>query len=153
MKLFHRVFHGEKPWFCSSTWRRRSPPRRWRCLGFVPPKTWRILRPGFNDFYLSIDFGLNGRVETFGLPGHRETGEAQPHAHIRWFAYVDRETGGRVLSGDHTCFMNHAPDPNTGAPSDSTPPNVIVALRDIAAGEELTCDYWAFDAEAREKLG
>ena len=66
---------------------------------------------------------------------------------------MDRETGGRVLSGDHTCFMNHAPDPNTGAPSDSTPPNVIVALRDIAAGEELTCDYWAFDAEAREKLG
>ena len=135
------------------------------CLEALPPRvSWRetlvlfrqrhggSLRPGFNDFYLSIDFGLNGRVETFGLPGHRKTGEAQPHAHIRWFAYVDREAGGRVLSGDHNCFMNHALDPNTGAPSDSTPPNVIVALRDIAAGEELTCDYWAFDAEAREKL-
>ncbi len=77
--------------------------------------------------------------------------EAQTH--VRWFAYVDRETGGRVLSGDHTCFMNHALDPNTGAPPDSTPPIVSVALRDIAAGDEMTCDYWAFDAEAREKLG
>ena len=70
---------------------------------------------------------------------------AEAQAHLRWFAYVDRETGGRVLSGDHTCFMNHAPD--------STPPIVTVALRDIAAGEELTCDYWAFDAKAGEKLG
>ena len=26
-------------------------------------------------------------------------------------------------------------------------------MDNMAAGEELTCDYWAFDAEAREKLG
>jgi SET domain-containing protein len=30
---------------------------------------------------------------------------------------------------------------------------VTVALRDLAAGEELTCDYHAFDAEAPAKLG
>jgi SET domain-containing protein len=29
---------------------------------------------------------------------------------------------------------------------------VTCALRDIAAGEELTCDYRAFDAEAEAKL-
>jgi SET domain-containing protein len=73
--------------------------------------------------------------------------------HLRWFAYLDKTTAGWVLSGDHACFMNHSPDPNTGTSSDATPPLVTVARRDIAAGEELTCDYWAFDAKAREKLG
>jgi len=28
-----------------------------------------------------------------------------------------------------------------------------LALRDLAAGEELTCDYRTFDADWREKLG
>jgi uncharacterized protein len=77
---------------------------------------------------------------------------AQAQAHIRWFAYVDKATGGWILSGDHACFMNHAPEPNTGATRDAVPPITTVALRDIAAGEELTCDYRAFDAEAGKKL-
>ena len=74
-------------------------------------------------------------------------------AHLRWFAYVDKDGGGRVLSGDHCCFMNHCAQPNTGAAADSFPPITTVALRDIVAGEELTCDYRAFDAEAGWKLG
>lgn len=77
----------------------------------------------------------------------------QAQAHIRWFAYQDTTTGSWMLSGDHTCFMNHADRPNTGAPADATLPVTTVALRDIAAGEELTCDYRAFDAEAGVKLG
>ena len=77
--------------------------------------------------------------------------EAQ--VHLRWFAYVDKDSGGRVLSGDHCCFMNHAPSPNTGAAANSLPPITTVALRDIAVGEELTCDYRAFDAEVGWKLG
>ena len=28
-----------------------------------------------------------------------------------------------------------------------------VALRDLAPGEEITCDHFAFDAEAPQKLG
>jgi len=28
-----------------------------------------------------------------------------------------------------------------------------VAWREIAAGEEITCDYFAFDADAARKLG
>lgn len=76
--------------------------------------------------------------------------EAQTH--LRWFAYLDKTTAGWVLSGDHACFMNHSQSPNTGAPPDVTPPIVTIALRDIAAGEELTCDYWKFDVCAKEKL-
>ena len=76
--------------------------------------------------------------------------EAQQH--LRWFAFVDAVGGNWVLSGDHACFMNHSATPNTGATPDAPPPITTVALRDIAAGEELTCDYFAFDAEAAGKL-
>jgi hypothetical protein len=85
-------------------------------------------------------------------PGEFAALPAQAQVHIRWFAYVDRDTRGRVLSGDHTCFMNHSPEPNTGALRDAVLPITTVALRDIAVGEELTCNYWAFDAEAGQKL-
>jgi len=97
---------------------------------------WRF-EPGFDREF--------SREEFAALP-------AEAQAHIRWFAYANRDTGGLVLSGDHTCFMNHSPAPNTGAPRDAVAMITTVALRDIAVGEELTCDYWAFDVEAREKL-
>ncbi|MBI3413798.1 MAG: SET domain-containing protein [Verrucomicrobia bacterium] len=74
-------------------------------------------------------------------------------AHVRWFGFVDVENGHWILSGDHACFMNHSPTPNTGASLGSPAPITTVALHDIAAGEELTCDYFAFDAEASRKLG
>lgn len=73
--------------------------------------------------------------------------------HLRWFAYFDETRGAYLKSGDLCCFMNHAPIPNTGAVPATTEPVLTVALRDIAAGEELTCDYRAFDAEAAAKLG
>ncbi len=74
-------------------------------------------------------------------------------AHLRWFAYCDSETGLWVLSGDHACFMNHSSTPNTGVSPDAAGPVVTVSLRNIAPGEELTCDYFAFDREAASKLG
>ncbi|MBI5386044.1 MAG: SET domain-containing protein [Verrucomicrobia bacterium] len=72
--------------------------------------------------------------------------------HIRWFAFFRPEDGHAVLSGDHACFMNHSDAPNTGAPPGAASPVTTVALRDIAAGEELTCHYHAFDAESALKL-
>ncbi len=58
-----------------------------------------------------------------------------------------------ILSGDHACFINHDEAPNTGALPDAVPPVTPVALRDIAAGEEITCNYWAYDADTAWKLG
>jgi SET domain-containing protein len=49
--------------------------------------------------------------------------------------------------------MNHADAPNTGVPTEASDPEITVTLRPIAAGEELTCDYFAFDAQAHAKLG
>jgi len=73
--------------------------------------------------------------------------------HTRWFCFVSRENGHVILGGDHACFINHSPDPNTGTPSPGFLPTVSVALRDIAEGEELTCDYFSYDADTSWKLG
>lgn len=73
--------------------------------------------------------------------------------HIRHFAFISPSDDHWILSGDHACFMNHAEFPNTGASSDETSPVITIALRDIAAGEEMTCNYLSFDADAHRKLG
>lgn len=73
--------------------------------------------------------------------------------HVMWFAYEDQVDGHRVLSGDLTCFMNHSDTPNTGIPSGMRETTTTYALRDLAEGEEITCDYRAFDADAGRKLG
>jgi SET domain-containing protein len=49
--------------------------------------------------------------------------------------------GITVLEFDNGRFMNHSDAPNT----DFTDPRMGWALRDIAAGEELTCNYTEFD--------
>ena len=73
--------------------------------------------------------------------------------HTRWFCFVSRQNGHVILSGDHACFINHSLTPNTGALPDAKPPIVTVALRDIAAGEEITCNYFNYDADTAWKLG
>lgn len=71
---------------------------------------------------------------------------------VEWYGYRRPADGVWILSGDHACFMNHAHPPNTGTPPDRPGASWTVALRDLEAGEELTCDYFAFDAEAARKL-
>ena len=43
-----------------------------------------------------------------------------------------------LLDGDHARFMNHSEYPNTNCITDT------IAIHDIAAGEELLCDYREF---------
>jgi hypothetical protein len=86
-------------------------------------------------------------------PDQLATLPAAAREHIQWFGFV-RPTDGRVvLSGDHACFMNHSPAPNTGALPAAAPAVETIALRDVAVGEELTCDYFAFDASAGARPG
>jgi hypothetical protein len=73
--------------------------------------------------------------------------------HTRWFCFVRKRDGHIILSGDHACFLNHSPTPNTGAPPGTPTPVETVALRDIAAGEEITCNYFDYDADTPWKLG
>ncbi|WP_071672502.1 SET domain-containing protein [Nioella nitratireducens] len=71
------------------------------------------------------------RDELGRVPAHfREFLERYTHDHPRDADYL-------VLDCDEARFMNHANVPNV----DLTNPERGVAARDIAAGEELTCDY------------
>ncbi len=54
-----------------------------------------------------------------------------------------------ILCADHARHMNHSEEPNLL----ETPEGLNVAMRDIKAGEELTCDYNQFDRDAAAKLG
>lgn len=73
--------------------------------------------------------------------------------HARHFCFISKIDGHSILSGDHACFINHSNSPNTGAPPETANPVTTVALHDMAAGEEITCDYFSFDADAPRKLG
>lgn len=67
-------------------------------------------------------------------------------ARFRTWCYREGESGLYVLCGDNAKFMNHSAAPNCDDAGAFT-----VAVRDIAAGEELTCDYRSFDADSRER--
>lgn len=53
-------------------------------------------------------------------------------------------SGMYVFCGDNARYMNHSFEPNC----DDSGEERTVALRDIAAHEELTCDYRSFDVES-----
>jgi SET domain-containing protein len=65
------------------------------------------------------------------------------------FGYEEIHDGVRVtvLCGDHAKYVNHSDDPNLIDGETNT------AARDIAPGEELTCNYFKGDLDAERKLG
>jgi uncharacterized protein len=69
---------------------------------------------------------------------------------VRMYGYLEECDGQPVytLCGDHAKHMNHTATPNllnVNSQTDS-------ALRDIEAGEELTCNYYTFDLDSDVKL-
>jgi SET domain-containing protein len=70
--------------------------------------------------------------------------------HVRTFfaqyGYVDRNLNRLILCFDDARFVNHSGAPNVGTDYAQDPHGLDVALRDIAAGEELTMDYAEFEA-------
>lgn len=69
---------------------------------------------------------------------------------LQMYAYgqIKDSTKTYILCGDHARHMNHSLNPNLLEAGDGN----NIAVRDIAAGEELTCDYTAFDTDASAKL-
>ena len=66
---------------------------------------------------------------------------------LRAWCFLSDE-GVYVLCGDAAKFMNHADAPNCDETGGG---RYTDANRDIAAGEELTCDYRTFDLESARK--
>lgn len=87
---------------------------------------------------------------------HPELLDRLPDVGRDWFhtyAYLDIRTGLYVLCADDARFMNHSDSPNVKGDYEREPVfGEDVACRDIAAGEELTCDYRTFDRMDRQQL-
>lgn len=100
--------------------------------------TWRFM-PGFDQLFTSEQIAA--------LPDVARVA-------IETYTYVHSSSGLYVYCLDNARFMNHADVPNTaGVHSDGAIEGYDVATRDIAEGEELTCDYRLFDAGFARKLG
>lgn len=69
--------------------------------------------------------------------------------HLEHYGFYDAPRQTWRLNGDLSIFMNHSANPNTGAPGADGVAEVTFALRPIAPGEEITCDYRAFDSSAK----
>ena len=72
--------------------------------------------------------------------------------HFRTYSYVELLDGQEVMvyCADFSKHMNHSDEPNLFDTEDNLRE---IAIRDVAAGEELTCNYHQFDLHAAEKLG
>jgi len=100
--------------------------------------TWRFT-PGFDQVFTAE------QVERLPEPARTQ---------ILNYTYLHAPTGCYVFCLDNARFMNHAEHPNTaGIHLPQAIEGYDVATRDIARGEEITCDYGAFDGEAAVKLG
>ena len=64
------------------------------------------------------------------------------------YAYFDYQDNKYILCSDDQRFINYSRNPNI----DSTP-NKDIAIRDIEEGEELTCDYTAYEKHWFERRG
>lgn len=99
--------------------------------------TWRFMA-GLDQLFSDDDLAV--------LPG-------PVRAQFLTYTYLHEVSGKHVYCLDNARFMNHSTDPNTaGVHEDNGIEGYDVALRDIAKGEELTCDYHAFDGDAVRKL-
>jgi SET domain-containing protein len=106
---------------------------------FIPRgSTIWVYHPGFD-----VEFSLDDLEEL--PPFVREN--------VMRYSYVSKETGKAILCADDARFMNHSSQPNTESRVDDRGYESTVASRDIAVGEEITCDYYDFDADAARKLG
>lgn len=64
------------------------------------------------------------------------------------YAYLDITIGKYLLCGDDARFFNHSDEPNCF--DSNTNPDITVASKDIAIGEEITCNYKTFYGNMNE---
>jgi SET domain-containing protein len=80
----------------------------------------------------------------------KETYEGLPERAKRFilnFCYFDQKKQSCIMCMDNAKYFNHAIDPNCSHDGEDT-----IASRDIFPGEEITENYYTFDAWADSKL-
>ncbi len=68
--------------------------------------------------------------------------------YLKKYSFRDKQTEQWIVSLDNDKYTNHSDDPNTGPLNDGR----MIALRDIKKGEEITCNYYDIDINAKDKL-
>lgn len=81
--------------------------------------------------------GFDVEIPESFLQSLSEPARAQLIHYAEYFATKSRF----LLSGDDDRFMNHSDAPNTRQRDDGGAYPVVIAIRDICAREEITCDY------------
>jgi SET domain-containing protein len=89
-----------------------------------------VLQPGFDVVLTRAQF---------------EELNANSRDQIGRYIYTDVATGNYILCSDDARFMNHSDTPNT-----RTEGNQTIAIADIRPGDEITCNYYEFDAASRQ---
>src|SRR4051794_8353380 len=97
---------------------------------------WRFARGLDMEFSLDIVPTLPAHVQDFF--GH--------------YGYLDRNVQRIILCFDDARFVNHSDTPNLATDYAQDPYGLDVALREIAAGEELTMNYAGFEESAGRGL-
>lgn len=93
-----------------------------------------------------LDTNYDRRIEVKAY--ERETGPVK--AYLDRYCYPDRRDPNYIIfDADDARYMNHADEPNC----DVSSPQESYALRDIAAGEEMTCNYNHFFEDGFDFLG
>jgi uncharacterized protein len=77
-----------------------------------------------------------------------DTLPAHVQAFFSHYGYLDRSVKRIILCFDDARFVNHSDAPNVATDYAQDPYGLDVALRDIAAGEELTMDYAGFEEQS-----
>jgi SET domain-containing protein len=89
---------------------------------------------------------LNPKFDIFMTPDEIDALPPHMQDYVRRYSYPHLEALGlRIVDCDDGKYMNHSDTPNTDF-------NIFdrgFALRDIEAGEEITCSYYEFDPEFR----
>ena len=83
------------------------------------------------------------------LPSEVDRMDKMTKDFINKYAYIFPWDSSIIeLDLDNTRFINHSNDPNTTFPRGE----IGFAIKDIKAGEEITCDYTKFDAKPLDFL-
>ena len=92
----------------------------------------------------TVIWRFDERVDRRFAKAEREALPEPAHSFLMTYSYPEVLGGDTyILDGDHARFMNHSETPNTDCVVDT------ITTRDVAAGEELLCDYREFDPDHR----
>lgn len=98
----------------------------------------------------TVIWTLDPRFDRLVEVAHYESAMGPMKSYLDRYCYPRRSDPRYVVfEADDARYMNHADDPNCGFSSEDE----AIALRDVAAGEELTCDYNVFFDDGFEFLG